>query len=71
MLIFFGHSTLTMLGIYFSRRHFEVFFLIFPENRLWHLMQIVSEGNHLHEMPNLFSGKKNVDKISSVCRLLN
>ena len=28
------------------------FFLFFPENRIWHFMQIVSIGDNLHEMPN-------------------
>ena len=27
-----------------------IFFLIFPENRLWHFMQIVSLGDNLHVM---------------------
>ena len=31
--------TLSMLVKTFSRRHFEIFF---PENRIWHFMQIVS-----------------------------
>ena len=26
------------------------FFLFFPENRIWHFVQIVSTGNNLHEM---------------------
>ena len=26
----------------FSRRHLEIFFLFFLENRIWHFMQIVS-----------------------------
>ena len=30
------------------KQHFFIF--IFPENRAWHLMQIVSEGDNLHEM---------------------
>ena len=27
-----------------------IFFLFFPENRIWHFMQIVSLGDNLHEM---------------------
>ena len=56
------------------------FSYFFPENRIWHFMQIVSLGDSLHEMSNpaketvcmkcqiLFSGKnkKNISK----CRLL-
>ena len=29
----------SMLGKEFSRRHFEIVFLFFPEHRLWHFMQ--------------------------------
>ena len=42
--------TLSMLGKNFSRQHFEIFYLFFPENRLWHFMQIVSLGDNLLEM---------------------
>ena len=41
--------TLCMLGKNFSRRHFEIFFLFFLENRTCHFMQIVSLGDNLHE----------------------
>ena len=40
---------LGMLGTYFSRRHFEIFFFLFPENRLCHFMQNV-KGDNFHEM---------------------
>ena len=39
---YFLDLTLSTLGKIFSRRHFEIFFLFFPENRIWHFMQIVS-----------------------------
>ena len=44
----------------FFRGHFEIFFLIFPENTLWHFMQIVSLGDNLHEMskPIFWANKK-------------
>ena len=45
-------STLSPLGKIFSKRHFEIVFLFFTENRVWHFMQIVSTGDNLHEMPN-------------------
>ena len=50
----------------FSRWQIDIF-LFFPENRIWHFMQIVSPEDNLHEMSNLFSGKnkKNISK----CRL--
>ena len=55
------------LGI-FSRRQIDDICLFFPENRIWHFMQIVSLGDNLHEMSILFSekNKKNISK----CRLL-
>ena len=35
-----------------------IFFLFFPENRIWHFMQIVSTGDNLHGMSNpVFWGK--------------
>ena len=34
--------TVTTLGKIFSRRYFEILSLIFPRNRIWHFMQIVS-----------------------------
>ena len=34
----------------FSRRHIDYMILIFPENRIWHFMQIVSWGDNLHEL---------------------
>ena len=42
--------TLCMLGKNFSKRPFEIFFLQFLENRIWHVMQIVSLRDNLHEM---------------------
>ena len=45
-----GLLVCSMLGKSFSRWHFEIFILFFPENRLWHFIQIVSFGNNLHKM---------------------
>ena len=42
----------------------DAIFLFFPENRLWHFLQIVSLGDSLHEMSNLFSGKNKKKNIS-------
>ena len=48
--------TFSTLGKKFSRQYFKVFFLFFPENKLWHFMQIV---DNLHEMSKpFFLGKK-------------
>ena len=33
-------------------------FLIFPENRIWHFMQIVPIGDNLHEISNPVSREK-------------
>ena len=47
-------------------------FLIFPENRIWHCMQIVSTGDNLHEMSNpVFWGKKKKLFQNVVCWKLN
>ena len=51
-----------MLGKNFSRRHFEIFFLIFLENRIRHFMQIVYLGDNLHEVSD---SKKNIVNLSS------
>ena len=29
-----------------------IFFLFFPENRIWHFIQIFSKGDNLHEVSN-------------------
>ena len=44
--------TLRTLGKIFSRQHFEIFSLFFPENKICHFLQIVSFGDILHEMSN-------------------
>ena len=58
---------LSTLGKIFSSRHFEIFFFffffLFPGNRIWHFMQIVSSGIQI-----LFSSKnkqKNIINMSS------
>ena len=49
---------LCTLGKIFSRRHTEIFFLFSTENRIWLFMQIVSNGDNLHEMSNPVSWEK-------------
>ena len=55
------HSTIyavfCMLGKIFNRQDTEIFLLFFPEYRVWHFMQIVSNEDYLHEMPNPVFGK--------------
>ena len=41
----------------FSRQYFEIFFLFFPENRIWYSVQTVCNGDNLHEMSSCFLGK--------------
>ena len=50
--------TLSTLGKIFSRWHFEIFFLFFPEHRIWRFMQIVSSGDNSHEMSSPVFWKK-------------
>ena len=47
-----GTVTLSTLGKIFSRWHFEIFFIILPENRIWCFLQTVSIGDSLHAMSN-------------------
>ena len=56
----------SMLGKNFSR-HFEIFFLCYPENWLCHFKPILSLGDTLHEMSKPFSwkNKKKYFKMSS------
>ena len=42
--------TFTTLWAFSADDRLMIFFLFFPENRIWHFMQIVSLGDNLHEM---------------------
>ena len=44
------HLTFTTLWAFSADDRLMIFFLFFPENRIWHFMQIVSLGDNLHEM---------------------
>ena len=44
-----------------------VFFLFFPENRIWHCKQIVSIGDNLHEMSNPVFWEKSEKYFYVVC----
>ena len=55
------------LGIIFSRRHFEIFFFFFRENRIWLFLLIVSNK---HEVSTPFFFRKTME-ISLVWRLFN
>ena len=44
--------TFTTLWAFSADDKLMIFFLFFPENRIWHFMQIVSLGDNLHEMSN-------------------
>ena len=47
-----GWLTFTTLWAFSADDKMMLFFLFFPENRIWHFMQIVSLGDNLHEMSN-------------------
>ena len=42
--------TFTTLWANSADNKLTIFFLIFPENRIWNFIQIVSIGDNLHEM---------------------
>ena len=48
----YGIITFTTLLAFSADDKMMLFFLFFPENRIWHFMQIVSLGDNLHEMSN-------------------
>ena len=52
MLDHFKNLMLSILGKNFSRQYIEIFFLAFPENRFQHFIQLVSNGDNLHEISN-------------------
>ena len=65
------------LGIFSRQQNNNIFSYFFPENRLWHSMQIVSKRDNLHEMTKpIFwrkkkkkKKKKNKKNISKCCLL--
>ena len=61
--------TLSTLGNIFSRRYIEIVFLFFPENRIWHFMQIVSLETICMKCQIPFL--ENTRKILPMCRLLS
>ena len=54
---FFYFNVYSLLGKIFNRQHFEIFFLLSPESKLQHFMQIVTFRYNWYEMLSLFSGK--------------
>ena len=50
--VWIGTLTFTTLWAFSADDKMMLFFLFFPENRIWHFMQIVSLGDNLHEMSN-------------------
>ena len=48
----FSILTFTTLWAFSADDKLMIFFLFFPENWIWHFMQIVSLGDNLHEMSN-------------------
>ena len=62
--IYLVSLTFTTLWAFSADDKLMIFFLFFPENRIWHFMQIVSLGDNLHEMSNpvFWENKKNLPK---------
>ena len=54
----FSVLALIMLWANLADDKLMLFFLFFPENKSWHLMQIVPYIDTLHEMTNLISWEK-------------
>ena len=44
------YFTFTILWVNSADDKLIIFFLIFPKNRVWHFMQIVSNEDNLHEL---------------------
>ena len=60
----------TTLWAYSADNKLVIFFLFFPENRIWHFMQIVSTEDNLHEMSYpVFWEKNNQENVSIYCLL--
>ena len=55
---YFHHLAFNTLGKIFSGQHIEIFFLLFPENVIWHVMHFVSVWDNLHKnVKSRFLGK--------------
>ena len=50
--ILWSGLTLSTLGKIFSRWHIEIFFLFFSEDRIWHFIQTILNGDNLREISN-------------------
>ena len=68
--LYVSKITHSMHGKNFSTRHFEIFFLFSPENRLWHFKQVVSLGVNCHENVKVYFSGKNKNRIDKL-QLLN
>ena len=55
--------TFTTLWTISADNTFDDSFLVFPGNRIWHLMQTVSSWDNVHEMSNPVSWEKKNKKI--------
>ena len=64
LVLFMAWLALSTQGQIFSRQHIDFFFLFFPENGIWHFMQI---GDNLHEMSNpvFLANKKKITYLLS------
>ena len=60
------YLTFSHLSKSFGGWYFEIFVIFFPENRIWHFMQIVSTGDNLHEMSDPVFWKKKIKESISL-----
>ena len=67
--LFFSSKYLLQTLVNSADNKSMIFFLFFQENRLWYFMQIVSNGDNLHEMSKPFFWKKRRKYISNCCLL--
>ena len=65
--------SLSTLGKFFIRRQFEIFFLFFPENIIWHFMQIVSDFSYVSQKTEFDISCKlsPVETICMKCQILS
>ena len=68
-MLYWQQLTFTTVWSNLDDDKFVVFVIFFPENRIWHFMQIVFMETICMKCQNMFSGKNNKKNISK-CRLL-
>ena len=54
-----GVFCLTITTLCAAHDKLIIFFLLFPENKIWHFMQIITIGEYLHELTKPVFWEKN------------